>query len=61
MEEILKEPKAEIRIFNKPTTRPFRRMAVALAYDKIGADVNEVKEKAIVLSEMLTVEPTEPL
>jgi phosphoribosylglycinamide formyltransferase 2 len=27
----LQEPGVDIRIFGKPTTRPFRRMAVALA------------------------------
>ncbi len=61
VEDILREPKSDVRIFNKPTTRPYRRMAVALAYDKIGTDVNTVKEKAIMLSKMLAVEPTEPV
>jgi phosphoribosylglycinamide formyltransferase 2 len=27
----MQEPGGDIRIFGKPTTRPFRRMAVALA------------------------------
>jgi phosphoribosylglycinamide formyltransferase 2 len=61
VEDALKEPQSDIRIFNKPTTRPYRRMAVALAYDKVGADVDTVKEKAIRLSAMVAVEPTEPL
>jgi phosphoribosylglycinamide formyltransferase 2 len=61
IEDILKEPQTDVRIFNKPTTRPYRRMAVALTYDKIGTDVNKVKEKAIMLSKMLAVEPTEPI
>jgi phosphoribosylglycinamide formyltransferase 2 len=29
--EALLEPGVDVRIFGKPTTRPFRRMAVALA------------------------------
>ena len=33
VEDLLKEPKSDLRIFNKPTTRPYRRMAVALAYE----------------------------
>lgn len=37
----------DIRIFGKPTTRPYRRMAVALAFDKPGSNVMEVKERAI--------------
>jgi len=61
IEDVLKEPQTDARIFNKPTTRPYRRMAVVLAYDAVGADVNKVKEKAIRLSEMLTVKPAEPL
>ena len=47
VEEALKEPHTDIRIFGKPTTRPYRRMAVALASDQLGSDVNVVKEKAI--------------
>ncbi len=47
VEEALKEPRTDIRIFGKPTTRPYRRMAVALASDQLGSDVNVVKEKAI--------------
>ena len=61
VEEALKEPKSDVRIFNKPTMRPYRRMAVALAYDAIGTDVDTVKEKAITLSKMIAVEPTEPI
>jgi phosphoribosylglycinamide formyltransferase 2 len=31
VDEALKEPGVDVRIFGKPTTRPYRRMAVALA------------------------------
>lgn len=47
VEDAVREPRTDIRIFGKPTTRPYRRMAVTLAYDKPGSDVNAVKEKAI--------------
>lgn len=47
IENALLEEKTDVRIFGKPTTRPYRRMAVALAYDNLDADVNEVKQKAI--------------
>jgi len=47
VEEAISSPQTDIRIFGKPTTRPYRRMAVALAYDKTGSDVHKVKEKAI--------------
>ena len=46
---------SDLKIFGKPTTRPYRRMAVALAYDKVGADVNLVKEKAIEIAKQVKV------
>lgn len=45
--EAIIEPQTDIKIFGKPTTRPYRRMAVTLAYADINSDVNEVKNKAI--------------
>jgi phosphoribosylglycinamide formyltransferase 2 len=39
-------PKSDVRIFGKPTTRPFRRMGVAVAWDDPGADVEALREKA---------------
>jgi phosphoribosylglycinamide formyltransferase 2 len=47
IEEAMSQSQTDLRIFCKPTTRPYRRMAVALAYDKTGTDVHKVKEKAI--------------
>ncbi len=44
--EALKEPDTDIRIFGKPTTRPNRRMAVALVSAKPDADVSKLIEKA---------------
>jgi phosphoribosylglycinamide formyltransferase 2 len=55
VEEVLKNKLTDVRVFNKPTTRPYRRMAVVLTYDKIGADVNAVKEKAIELAKQINV------
>jgi len=55
VEEVLKEPQTDVRIFNKPTTRPYRRMAVVLTYDKLGADVDKVKERAIALAKKIKV------
>lgn len=46
VEEALNESDSDIRIFGKPTTRPNRRMAVALASANVGADVASVVEKA---------------
>jgi len=47
VEEAVTEPCTDIRIFGKPTTRPYRRMGVMLAYDQLGSDVHAVKQKAI--------------
>ncbi|TND09503.1 MAG: phosphoribosylglycinamide formyltransferase 2 [Bacteroidetes bacterium] len=42
----LAEEKSDVRVFGKPTTRPYRRMAVALSYDVPGSDVKKLVEKA---------------
>lgn len=47
VENALLEEKTDVRVFGKPTTRPYRRMAVALAYDEVTANVDDVKNKAI--------------
>lgn len=51
--DILNTKQSDVRIFNKPTTRPYRRMAVVLTYDGIHADVTNVKQKAIDLSKKI--------
>lgn len=55
IEEAIKEPRTDVRIFGKPTTRPYRRMGVALAYDSVGNDVEEVKKLAIANSKKVKV------
>lgn len=55
VEEVLANTLTDVRIFNKPTTRPYRRMAVVLTYDKPGSDVDAVKEKAIALAKRISV------
>ncbi|NTU44376.1 MAG: formate-dependent phosphoribosylglycinamide formyltransferase [Chlorobiaceae bacterium] len=47
VEDALREPGSDIRIFGKPSTRPYRRMAVTLACDQLGSDVDSLKAKAI--------------
>ena len=55
VENAISEPRTDIRIFGKPTTRPYRRMAVTLAYDEVGSDVNAVKERAIANAKKIKV------
>jgi phosphoribosylglycinamide formyltransferase 2 len=42
----MKEPGSDIRVFGKPATRPYRRMAVALVSGPAGSDIEKIKEKA---------------
>jgi phosphoribosylglycinamide formyltransferase 2 len=55
VESVLQNWLTDVRIFNKPTTRPYRRMAVVLTHDKVGANVNAVKEKAIKLAKEINI------
>lgn len=55
VEIVLKNVNTDVRIFNKPSTRPYRRMAVVLTQDLPSADVNVVKQKAIDLSKQISI------
>lgn len=55
IESAIQDPQTDIRIFGKPTTRPYRRMAVTLAYDSIGGDVTMVKQKAMANAKLVKV------
>lgn len=55
VENVLKNTLTDVRVFNKPTTRPYRRMAVVLTYDKPGSDVDAIKQKAIDLAKTIKV------
>lgn len=46
LEAALSEPLVDVKVFGKPVTRPYRRMAVALAWDKPGTDVKSLVAKA---------------
>ena len=46
IEKALEQANTDVRIFGKPTTRPYRRMGVALAYDNVGADMDGLRAKA---------------
>lgn len=56
LDKAMNHTQSDIRIFGKPVTRPYRRMAVALTYDKTGSDVNKVKERAIGIAKEVKVE-----
>ncbi|NTW82755.1 MAG: formate-dependent phosphoribosylglycinamide formyltransferase [Chlorobiaceae bacterium] len=56
VEDALAEPRTDLRIFGKPTTRPYRRMAVALAFGEPDSDVGDLKAKAIANANKVKVE-----
>ncbi|MEX0635353.1 MAG: hypothetical protein WD135_01190, partial [Ferruginibacter sp.] len=47
MEAALQVPFTDIRIFGKPSLRPYRRMGVALAFGDLHADIAELRSKAL--------------
>jgi len=46
IENIAALPRTDLRLFGKPTSRPYRRMGVALVSDKLGTDIKQIVEKA---------------
>jgi phosphoribosylglycinamide formyltransferase 2 len=56
IEKALEQPNTDVRIFGKPTTRPYRRMAVALVNDDVNADMKRLREKAKVTADQITIQ-----
>ena len=55
LEEAVKIPKSDLRIFGKPETRMFRRMGAGLAYDKPDADTDELRKRAKKVADCIKV------
>jgi len=55
IESVLENTNTDVKVFGKPTTRPYRRMAVVLCNDATNTDVTKTKEKAIALSKQIEV------
>ena len=55
LEKIAALPDTDFRIFGKPTTRPYRRMGVALAYASVDCNMEELVEKAKTAAAMVRV------
>ncbi len=53
--EAMNNKQTDVRIFGKPTMRPYRRMGVVLTYNSLNSDVNEVKQKAIAIANTINV------
>ena len=46
VDEALKTPRTDVRIFGKPSSRPNRRMGVIVTYDDVNIDINQLRERA---------------
>ncbi|MFN6039155.1 MAG: formate-dependent phosphoribosylglycinamide formyltransferase [Bacteroidota bacterium] len=55
IEEVLTHNGTDIRIFGKPTMRPYRRMGVVLTYGELGDKVEDIKRKAIKLKSKISM------
>ncbi len=56
LEKALEQTKTDVRIFGKPTIRPYRRMAVALVYDNKNTDITQLRKKAKIAADNIVVE-----
>ncbi len=56
IEKALEQTNTDVRIFGKPTIRPYRRMAVALVYEEIGANMNELRKKAKTAADYISIQ-----
>jgi len=56
VEKALEQTNTDVRIFGKPTTRPYRRMAVALVYDELNTDVKELRKKAKLAADCISIQ-----
>lgn len=55
VEAIAALPKTDFRLFGKPTSRPYRRMGVALVSDAVGTPIEGIVEKAKAAAALVTV------
>jgi phosphoribosylglycinamide formyltransferase 2 len=55
IEKIAALPNTDFRIFGKPTSRPYRRMGVALVNDTLETPMEDIVEKAKTAAEMVSV------
>ena len=55
VEDVACLPKTDFRLFGKPTSRPYRRMGVILAYDTLETSIEEITERAKKTAILVTV------
>jgi phosphoribosylglycinamide formyltransferase 2 len=57
VEAIAALPKTDFRLFGKPSSRPYRRMGVALVSDNLDTPIEELVNKAVAAAQLVTVNP----
>lgn len=55
LENAANNQKSDFKLFGKPSSRPFRRMGVALAYDDLNGNIEDVKSHAKKVASLISV------
>ncbi|MGB0167495.1 MAG: phosphoribosylglycinamide formyltransferase 2, partial [Luteibaculum sp.] len=56
IEKVLQVDNTDIRIFGKPSTRPFRRMGVVLKNTNLQGDINALRHEAKDLASQISIQ-----
>jgi phosphoribosylglycinamide formyltransferase 2 len=56
LEKALEEHNTDVRLFGKPTTRPYRRMGVALVHDDLDANILALRMKAKETADKISID-----
>jgi len=56
IEQACLAPNSDLRLFGKPSSRPYRRMGVALAYDQLEGSVEACVERAKAIAGVISIE-----
>ena len=55
IDKALLQDRSDVKLFGKPSTRPYRRMGVALTYDTIETPIESLVEKATTIAKEITI------
>lgn len=55
VDKALLQDRSDVKLFGKPSTRPYRRMGVALTYETIETPIESLVEKATAIAKEITI------
>ena len=55
VDKALLQDRSDVKLFGKPSTRPYRRMGVALTYDTIETPIESLVEKATAIAKEISI------